>query len=212
MKLCLVFLSVFPTLVFASVIPNLNAQDQAGSVIEELNPFDPNVEQILKEYDKIYEAETGLSPFIESTSKNLFNLFSGKDECYQLTCKVYGQIVKETQKMYLYLNGELKAVWDVSTGTPEFETPLLNTHANGRIYTKYSSTKYPEGDYKGLGNMPYAIFIEGGFAVHGTPEGNWKKLGQKASHGCIRIHPDNAKYLNDLVRFVGFKNAWFSVQ
>lgn len=206
MKLLLIALAVLP--VFALAVGKSTKALPTTNMIEELNPFDPNIEETLKEYDKMYEAETGLSPFTsDAFSLNLF-----ATGCYQMNCQVYAQIVKETQKLYLYINGQMTAVWDVSTGSPGHETPLLNEHPNGRIYTKYTSTKYPEGDYNGLGNMPYAIFIRGGFAIHGTPKGNWKKLGQKASHGCIRIHPDNAKYLNELVRSVGIKNVWVSVQ
>jgi hypothetical protein len=52
----------------------------------------------------------------------------------------------------------------------------------------------------------------GGFAIHGTGRGNWRKLGNKASHGCIRVHPDNALIFNRLVRENGIKNVWITVQ
>jgi lipoprotein-anchoring transpeptidase ErfK/SrfK len=60
----------------------------------------------------------------------------------------------------------------------------------------------------GLGNMPYAMFISGGVALHGTPEGNWRHLGHPASHGCIRMHPTYAKYINGLLLDLGVKNSW----
>jgi lipoprotein-anchoring transpeptidase ErfK/SrfK len=59
--------------------------------------------------------------------------------------------------------------------------------------------------------MPYAVFIEGGFAIHGTMRSNWKYLGQRASHGCVRLHPDNAFIVNRLVRQYGVENTWIQV-
>ena len=46
--------------------------------------------------------------------------------------------------------------------------------------------------------MPFTIFFHGHYAVHGTYE--VKKLGRPASAGCIRLHPDNARFLFDLVK------------
>lgn len=178
----------------------------AESGLEELNPFDPNVEQLLQSFDEVYENETGLSA----------HLFEGlpfdKRACSRSQCTVWLQIVKSSQTAYLYVNGWLQRSFKVSTGVSGFNTPNFDTHPDGRIYDRYTSTKYPEGDYNGLGNMPYAVFIRGGFAVHGTPQGNWRRLGTPASHGCIRMLPDNAYYFNRLVRQYGVGDTWITVQ
>jgi hypothetical protein len=100
----------------------------------------------------------------------------------------------------------------VSTGIAKHETPLMERHPSGPSYTKYTSKKYPEGNYMGLGNMPYVVFINGGYAIHGTTMGNARKLGRKASHGCIRLHPENGKTFFDLVRKVGLENVWISIE
>ena len=97
-------------------------------------------------------------------------------------------------------------------GGTTVKTPNFDRHPDGRFYDYYDSTKYPGGDYKGLGNMPYAVFIEGGFALHGTPQGNWPWLGRPASHGCVRQHPDDAFRLNRLVRATGVANVWITVR
>lgn len=70
----------------------------------------------------------------------------------------------------------------------------------------------PGGDYNGLGNMPYAVFVRGGYAIHGTVQANWSKLGTPASKGCIRLHPDNGLIFNRLVRALGVALAWVSVE
>ncbi len=177
--------------------------------MDEINPFAENIEATLQEMDADYEAQTGKSAtdFGLSIPQNF-----STGSCSQLTCEVYAQIVKSEQKLYLYVNGVLQARWDVSTGDENHETPLLNQHPDGRIYDAYTSKKFPGGDYNGLGKMPYAVFIKGGFAVHGTGKPNWPKLGKKASHGCVRVHPDNALYFNRLVRQAGVDNTWISIQ
>ena len=38
--------------------------------------------------------------------------------------------------------------------------------------------------------MPHAIFFHQGYAIHGT--GYVSRLGQPASHGCVRLHPSHA--------------------
>ena len=53
--------------------------------------------------------------------------------------------------------------------------------------------------------MPYSIFFHGGYAIHGTTD--VKHLGHVASHGCVRLHPDNAKMLYDLVQEYGMGNT-----
>jgi lipoprotein-anchoring transpeptidase ErfK/SrfK len=80
------------------------------------------------------------------------------------------------------------------------------------MYLKYTSKKFPGGNYMGLGNMPYAVFIKGGYAIHGTTPGNFSLLGRTGSHGCIRLHPENAKTFYDLVQKHTLKNTWVTVQ
>lgn len=198
-----------------SVGMNANAQlaDSAqdlgteANFIDEIDPADPNIEAILNAYDEYYENQTGLSSRLEESFLTYVNT-----GCYRMSCKVWAQVSKSRQRMYLYVDGVLQAEWKVSTGTPGHGTPNFDKHPDGRIYDRYTSTKYPGGDYDKLGNMPYAVFIKGGYAIHGTGRGNWSKLGRRASHGCIRLHPDNGYTFNRLVRANGIKNVWITVQ
>lgn len=182
-----------------------------NNVLDELDPFDPQVEEKLERYDEIYERETGKSAHINNIQDAL--QIDGFHGCVRENCPIWVQVVKSQQKMYLYLDGQVQQpAWLVSTGIPGRETPNLDTHPDGRIYDSYTSTKFPGGDYDGLGNMPYAVFVRGGIAIHGTGRGNWPKLGHRASHGCIRIHPDNALYFNRMVRKTGVQNVWVTIQ
>lgn len=65
---------------------------------------------------------------------------------------------------------------------------------NFTIYAKGSedcvSTKFPVG--RGGAPMPYCMFFHGGFALHGS----YEVPGYHASHGCIRIFPRDAQWLN----------------
>lgn len=192
----------------AEEVQPVETEVSESNMMDELDPFDPNIEQKLEEMDRAYMSETGESPYLPNLG--IMDNVPGSG-CYKLTCSVYIQVDKDRQKAYLYLNGRLEAEWLVSTGTSGHGTPDFDTHPNGRIYDRYTSTKYPGGDYNGLGNMPYAVFISGGFAIHGTGQGNWRKLGSRASHGCIRLHPDNAYKFNRLVRQHGVNDVWITV-
>ena len=176
---------------------------------ENYDPRAENIEEILNQYDEVYEKLTGESAWLEDGAKEQFN--TPFDGCYRFSCAVFIHVKKSKQTAYLYIRGRFYDSWLVSTGVRGRSTPNFDRHPNGRVYTKYSSRKFPGGDYKGLGNMPYAVFIRGGFALHGTPRGNWRKLGRPASHGCIRMHPDNGRTFNRFVRSVGVSNTWITV-
>lgn len=53
--------------------------------------------------------------------------------------------------------------------------------------------------------MPYAVFFNGGYAVHGTYE--LKRLGRPASHGCVRLEPRNAATFFSMTSEAGLKNT-----
>src|SRR5688572_24634539 len=131
--------------------------------------------------------------------------------CREINCSVFVHVVKSSQKLFLYENGVLIDTFSTSTGNKNHPTPEINMRPNGPTFIKYTSRKYPGGNYKGLGNMPYVIFIKGGYAIHGTTTGNFLKLGHRASHGCIRLHPDHAKKVYDLVNLYGLQNTWVKV-
>jgi hypothetical protein len=58
--------------------------------------------------------------------------------------------------------------------------------------------------------MPHSIFFTGeGHAIHGSQY--VKSLGRRASHGCVRLAPDNAAKLYALVKKAGMKNTMVTV-
>ena len=188
----------FVTLLFASF--SVFSQDE---LIEDLNPFSADISQQLQENDLRHSSDRVFSDFS----------YNFKASCYRETCPVYIEVDKSRQRAQLFIDGTpiAEGEWLATTGMKGFETPNFDRSLEQplRAYTKYSSSKYPGGDWNGLGNMPYAVFIKGGFAVHGTPEANIRRLGTvPLSHGCIRVHPLNAKRFNELVQKNGASQAW----
>jgi hypothetical protein len=103
-----------------------------------------------------------------------------------------------TQEMDVVANGRTIYTFDVSTGRKGYTTPTGKFRPI-RMHTMWYSSKYENAP------MPYSIFFYGGYAIHGTTD--IKHLGQVASHGCVRLHPDNAETLFNLVKKVGMENT-----
>lgn len=55
--------------------------------------------------------------------------------------------------------------------------------------------KDDSGEYSEGVSMPHAIFFKEGIAIHAVNQENIKKLGTKASGGCVRVDPKLAKEL-----------------
>jgi len=167
----------------------------------------------LKRQDSLSSEEQAA---LKENLSTLDSFYNSKEDtstasCKEGECGLFVHVIKSRQIMLLYIEGELKDSFEISTGLPKYSTPELSMHPRGPAFTKYTSKKFPGGNYKGLGNMPYAVFIKGGYAIHGTTTGNLKKLGQQASHGCIRLHPNNARLFYEMVKVFGLKNTWVKV-
>jgi hypothetical protein len=109
----------------------------------------------------------------------------------------------QMQTMQVRVDGITKYRWDVSTGRIGYDTPP-GRYQPTRMHKKYFSRKYDNAP------MPFAIFFYEGYAIHGTTD--IKHLGSIASHGCVRLHPDNAKELFALVQQVGMDHTVIRVR
>ena len=103
---------------------------------------------------------------------------------------VTAKISLANQRMYVSVNGVPKYTWAVSTARSGYRTPTGTFRAQ-RLEAMWHSTKYDNAP------MPHSVFFYGGYAIHGTNYVN--SLGKPASHGCVRLHPDNARTLYNLV-------------
>ena len=102
------------------------------------------------------------------------------------------------QTMRVYVDGVQQYSWKVSTARRGYRTPVGRYRPTFLKRMHYSS-KYDNSP------MPHSIFFKGGYAVHGT--GALRSLGRPASHGCVRLHPSNARELFQMVRYFGIKNS-----
>jgi hypothetical protein len=98
---------------------------------------------------------------------------------------------KSTQRLSVSVEGSQRYEWPVSTARWGYRTPN-GTYRPERLERTWFSRKYDWSP------MPYSIFFDGGYAIHGSYE--ISHLGRPASHGCIRLHPDNAATLFNLVK------------
>ena len=114
---------------------------------------------------------------------------------------VYITISKSQQVMYVE-TPEASFTWDVSTGRKGYTTPSGKFKPYLLRPIHYSS-KYNNAP------MPHSIFFHGGYAIHATDAIN--KLGRPASHGCIRLHPKNARWLFRLVKDYGKENTYIRI-
>lgn len=111
------------------------------------------------------------------------------------------RVDKSSQRMSVIVNGEHRYTWPVSTGiygTPSgsFRPQSLKRHHRSTLYNNAP--------------MPYSIFYDGNFAIHGTT--HVAQLGGRASRGCIRLHPSNAAILFSLVQREGLGNTRISIR
>jgi lipoprotein-anchoring transpeptidase ErfK/SrfK len=108
-------------------------------------------------------------------------------------------INKVSQKMTVSLDGDTKFVWPVSTGAKGYDTPSGN-YRPFRMEKEHFSKEWDDAP------MPYSIFFTAqGHAVHGSY--HIKSLGRRASHGCVRLAPDNAAKLFALVGQTGMSST-----
>jgi len=104
---------------------------------------------------------------------------------------------KATQHMTVMVDGSERYTWAVSTGLAG--GPPTGTYRPERLERTWYSHLF------GMAPMPYSIFFRGPYAIHGTTAVS--RLGTRASHGCVRLHPDNAATLFALVQQQGPANT-----
>jgi len=105
--------------------------------------------------------------------------------------EIVAQVSLTTQTMTVTVDGVSSYTWPVSTARRGYITPK----------GKWGVQSMHKMHYSSLFNnapMPFTIFYDGHYAIHGTVD--VKRLGRPASAGCVRLHPDNARTLFDLVK------------
>jgi lipoprotein-anchoring transpeptidase ErfK/SrfK len=111
---------------------------------------------------------------------------------------VVARINLSSQQMVVYVDGRARYGWDVSTARSGYRTPV-GSYRPTRMHRMWYSRKYD------MAPMPNSVFFRGGYAIHGTP--HVRSLGRPASHGCVRLAPENARTLYRLIADRGMKNS-----
>ena len=115
---------------------------------------------------------------------------------------IYINIDKYQQTMEVYKGNQLIYSWLCSTGKNGYETPYGE-------YKPYHTEKLHLSKQWDDAKMPYSVFFHEGYAIHGT---NYlRRLGSKASHGCIRLSNKNAKKIYNLTRKYGYSRINISI-
>ena len=104
------------------------------------------------------------------------------------------QVDLSTQTMHVTSGSGEAYDWPVSTARAGFVTPRGRYRVQS-LQAMHYSRKYHNSP------MPHSIFFKGGYAIHGTYATG--SLGAAASHGCVRLSPQNAATLYGMVRAEG---------
>jgi L,D-transpeptidase catalytic domain len=102
---------------------------------------------------------------------------------------------KSAQRMTVARDGVTLYNWPVSTGRPGYSTPS-GGYTAFRMEAEHYSREWDDAP------MPHSIFFTKiGHAIHGTND--TQRLGTPASHGCVRLSPENAATLYAMVQQEG---------
>jgi hypothetical protein len=108
-------------------------------------------------------------------------------------------IDKDTQSMTVTVDGAPRYIWPVSTGRAGYDTPN-GTFRPNRMDADHLSQEWDNAP------MPHTIFFDlHGHAIHGFND--TRRIGSPASHGCVRLAPQNAATLYALVEAQGMKDT-----
>jgi L,D-transpeptidase catalytic domain len=105
---------------------------------------------------------------------------------------------KSSQRIAVVQDGYMRYVWPVSTGRDADGAPS-GVYSPERLERNWFSREYYDSP------MPYAIFFRNGYAIHGSYD--ITRLGGPASHGCIRLYPQDAALLFAMVEQEGPENT-----
>ncbi len=110
---------------------------------------------------------------------------------------------KTTQRMTVTVDGAERYSWPVSTGLADYATPT-GAFTPSRLVKDHYSKEWDDAP------MPHSIFFtDSGHAIHGSQA--IRRLGTPASHGCVRLAPENARILFSLVMAEGLGSTRIEV-
>jgi hypothetical protein len=102
------------------------------------------------------------------------------------------------QRLHLYQYGIETANWKISTGRERLENSkngrqYFSTTPSGWFYPHWAERNHWSNTWET--DMEFAVFFNGGIAIHATTASHYRQLGQRASGGCIRLYRAHAEYI-----------------
>ena len=104
------------------------------------------------------------------------------------------------RKLTVMRDGEVIKEYDIAVGSPKYPTPRGTYSIQKLVWnprwvppdTKWAAGKRPEapGSARNPMRLVKIFFKEPDYYIHGTPA--TESLGEAASHGCLRMDPDEA--------------------
>jgi lipoprotein-anchoring transpeptidase ErfK/SrfK len=135
------------------------------------------------------------------------DLFSANPTSAEVRLRIL--VDKSQQRLWVEEDGQITHSWLISSGS-ELEkcaptkcyvaTTPAGEYVPFRMHEKYTSKLWDA-------RMDYAIFFNGGIALHATYGENVAKLGTRQSGGCIRQKEENASFLFSLVNYYGMEST-----
>ena len=97
--------------------------------------------------------------------------------CAPAEASIVVTVDKSAQRLSVAIDGSLRYQWPVSTARWGYSTPN-GSYRPERLARKWFSRKYDWSP------MPYSVFFDGGYAIHGSYE-----IAASRPSGIARLHP-----------------------
>ncbi|HEY9663095.1 MAG TPA: L,D-transpeptidase, partial [Allocoleopsis sp.] len=103
--------------------------EQMDSLIKRLKKVERNYSE--EEKQKVLENIHVLDSFL--TAQKQLDTTHSRQVCRESDCRIFARVNKRQQKLFLYIDGELKDSFLVSTGMKNYTTPNMSTKPQGPI-------------------------------------------------------------------------------
>ncbi len=174
-------------------ISEAECADEIASLQKELDLLKAQRAMLLDSSPKTVEAK--------NEGRNIFIVHEGTNKENDMRF-ITAKISLSRQRVEIFEDDELLYTWKVSTAKRGYATPI------GR-FTPYLLERMHLSKLYENAPMPHSVFFDGNFAIHGTDAIG--RLGRRASHGCIRLHPKNAKTFYALILKNGKENTLIEI-
>lgn len=122
------------------------------------------------------------TPLPENVTKTVLTLLASQERWILVDLKTQRLIAWEGRK----------PIYAIVISTGKASTPTRS--GVFKIQTKVTAQRMSGAGYD-LPNVPYVMFYQGNYAIHGAYWNN--QFGQPVSHGCVNVAVDHARWLFD---------------